>query len=246
VCQLTRFWVLTIIDGMMPDVRVTRQQVREVDRRAIEELGIPGLILMENAGRTTTDYVRGALDAQGGSRVAVVGGTGNNGGDGWVVARHLHNAGVPVTMCLVGAEDRLSADAGVNYRIACKMGLPRCTVQSAGDLGTLEEMLGKADVVVDALLGTGSAGTVRPPVNLAIETVNACRNVTVVSLDIPSGLDCDTGQPGDPTIRADLTVTFVAKKVGFEAVSGRQYVGRVVVADIGAPPELISAVLGLT
>ena len=233
---------------------LTRDQVRQVDRLAIDELGIPGVVLMENAGRNAADAViemlrsRRESDDPAGSRVAVVCGSGNNGGDGYVVARHLHNAGVQVTAHPAKDPQQLTGDAEVNFKIVQRMGLSIVPVADPASLAQAQTAWQGADVIVDALMGTGGtgfAGQVRPEMVRIIEACNAARSTgtAIVAIDVPSGLDCDTGLPARPTIIADLTVTFVAMKCGFGRPEAQKYTGRVIVADIGAPSVLIDRVL---
>ncbi len=211
---------------------LTREQVREVDRIAIEELGIPGIVLMENAGRNAAHEILDAFSPI--ARAVLFCGTGNNGGDGFVIARHLANAGVPVHIALAGKVEKLSPDAAVNYRICANMGWPIAAAESV-------ELLPN-DVVVDALLGTGFTSQVRAPLAKIIGRINAASKRAVVAIDVPSGLDCDTGQPSNATIQADMTVTFVAAKVGFSKPPAAEYTGQIVTADIGAPPSINSRV----
>ncbi len=226
---------------MSEQTALSRKQVRQVDRMAIEQMGIPGVVLMENAGRNTAEAILRLLPAPAGGRVCIVCGSGNNGGDGFVIARHLHNAGVSVVILLAAEPQKLAGDARTNYDIVQRMSLPiyplRTPEQLAGQQATLE----RADVIVDALLGTGFSGQPRAPLDAVIRAINAAEKAKVVAVDLPSGLDCDTGQPGDPCVRADLTVTFVARKIGLDQPAASDYVGRVIVADIGVPPELVRA-----
>jgi len=223
-------------------VLLTREQVRRVDAVAIHELGIPGVVLMENAGRNAADRIAEVVRRTAADRVVIFCGTGNNGGDGFVIARHLRNRGFTVRVYLAGEAERLTPDAQVNHGILQAMGV---TIHPAVDAGTVAMAIGElrgADVVVDALLGTGFQGDVREPLASLIEGINGTAKAAVVAVDVPSGLDCDTGRPCNATIRADLTVTFVADKVGFATETARQYTGEVVVADIGAPPDLADCV----
>lgn len=230
---------------MNSNLVLTRQQVRRVDQLAVEQLGFASIVLMENAGRNVAEQVLELLRqrrvTRSSARVAVVCGGGNNGGDGYVVARHVHNAGVAVTICLVKDPAALTGDAMTNHLIAARMGLPMQMARDASELANASGNWDVTHVIVDALLGTGFAGTLRPPMAAVIDRINAAGRweASVVAVDLPSGLDCDTGQPSDPTIRADLTVTFVAPKVGFDRPRAREHLGRVVVADIGTPAALI-------
>jgi len=218
---------------------MTRQAVREVDRAAIEDFGIPGLVLMENAGRGAAQVVLRLLDDAASPRVAIVCGSGNNGGDGFVIARHLHNAHVAVVIYLAVDASRLAGDAQVNYEIARRMGLPIQPLVTEEDLSRAVDRMQHCQVIVDGLLGTGFTGQVRPPFDAVIRQINGLAGPKVVAVDVPSGLNCDTGKPSNATIRADVTVTFVAPKAGFARPGAADYVGRAVVVDIGAPRELI-------
>jgi len=212
---------------------LSRRQVRELDRLAIEQWGVPGVVLMENAGRNVADAIEEFLGGASGKRVAVVAGCGNNGGDGFVVARHLHVRGATPVVFLVGDPAGMARDAAVNFAI-----LPHLNVEVRQRRGEatakLAAELGEFDLVVDALGGTGIRGALRGDAASAVEHVNAADR-PVVAVDIPTGLDCDTGQAPHPTVRADLTVTFLARKLGFDAPQAGEYTGRVVVADIGVP-----------
>ena len=225
---------------------LTRNQVRRVDQLAIQQLGIPSLVLMENAGRQAAMAVLELLDIQERTKVAVVCGSGNNGGDGYVVARHLHNAGSSVSLYPAKDPRQLSGDAMINASIVQNMKLPVVAAYHEEELASVEAGLNAADVIVDALLGTGFSGPVRPHTARIIDACNTAgrRQASIVALDVPSGLDCDLGQPGRPTIIADVTVTFVAPKVGFSQPAATSHLGKVVVADIGTPPSLIDQVRG--
>jgi NAD(P)H-hydrate epimerase len=228
---------------------LTRDQTREVDRLAVEELGIPSIVLMENAARQTAEVVLDILETDlhlitVDAKVVVFCGGGNNGGDGYATARHLANRGVQVAALACSDPDSLDGDAAVNCDIASRMQL----VVEAADLPGLDGALaeaGEPHVVVDALLGTGFQGEVREPLDAMIERINVLREggAKVVAVDVPSGLDCETGQPSNATVEADVTVTFVAAKAGYGHDQAPRYVGEVVVADIGAPESLIGHVL---
>ena len=228
-------------------VHLTRQQVREVDRLAIEQLGIPGIVLMENAGRNAAAVVLDTLQSRGGDsalwRVGILCGGGNNGGDGYAIARHLHNHGVQVAVYAAVDPTTLTGDAGVNHRVCAKMGLTIRLITTQRQLSAAAGSLESAHVVVDALLGTGFSGEVRPHMAGVIAGCNELAGPTIVSIDTPSGLDCDTGQPSNATVRADITLTLVAAKQGFVEPAARAYLGRVIVADIGTPPSLIDRVI---
>ena len=225
----------------MNERRLTPAQIREVDRRAIETFGIPGIVLMENAGRRAAEVALTMLSERGGTSAFIACGTGNNGGDGWVMARHLMNAGIVVGACLCGDADRMANDAAIHYAIVTKMGLDIAAVSSPEDLDQVRALCERADLLVDALLGTGFRGEVRSPMAEMIGLLNAA-GAPILAVDVPSGLDGDTGKPANATVQARITVTFVAEKTGFGRPEARKYLGDVVVADIGAPHGIIDEV----
>lgn len=216
-----------------PRDSLSRRQVRRFDRLAIEQWGVPGVVLMENAGRNAADAIDGFLGGAGGKSVAVVAGTGNNGGDGFVIARHLDLRGARVSVFLVGDPAGMTADAAANFSILEKLDfdIRRCPGEALAGLGA--ELRGY-DLIVDALGGTGISGALRGNLAAAVEQINAAGR-DVVAVDIPTGLDCDSGQAEAPAVKAALTVTMVARKKGFDAPAAAEYTGKVVVVDIGVP-----------
>jgi NAD(P)H-hydrate epimerase len=208
---------------------LTRAQVRAFDKHAIEQLGIPSVVLMENAGRGVAQVLH-ALGIHG--PVVIACGKGNNGGDGLVIARHLANAGCDVSVLLFARPDELSPDAAIQWNIVQKMRLPAQIASQSLDEAALATTFAKAEWIVDALFGTGLTGPVRSPFDRVIASINGSP-ARVLAVDIPSGLDADTGEPLGPTIRAEHTVTFVAPKLGFRNPAAAAFTGRVHVADIG-------------
>ncbi|HSW47145.1 MAG TPA: NAD(P)H-hydrate epimerase [Phycisphaerae bacterium] len=229
---------------------MTRDQCRAADRYAIEQLGIPGVVLMENAGRNAADVIERCLrrrakrEGKGGA-VAVVCGKGNNGGDGFVIARHLSLRGYDVGIDLLAAPADLTGDAAINFAVAARMNIPIRRLDKPRALSQAARRWRRCAAVVDALLGTGFSGEVRGPMAEAIRHINALEGPTIVAADVPSGLNADTGVPGGEAVRADVTVTFLAAKIGLVNTSARPYVGRLVVVDIGAPLEAIRKRLGI-
>jgi NAD(P)H-hydrate epimerase len=228
---------------------LTRNQVREVDRRAIAGYGMSGLVLMENAGRGAADVLcsqwagqSSGKDSQRTMRIVVVCGKGNNGGDGFVIARHLDLRGVPVRVLLLADPKELMGDAAANFSIIEKAGLAievfANAVGSGFDAARFSASLGGAIFLVDAILGTGAVGEPKSPYAEAIEQMNSS-GVPILAIDLPSGLDCDTGTAARHTIRAAHTATFVAAKPGFFVKGAEQYVGKLHVCDIGVPRRLI-------
>jgi NAD(P)H-hydrate epimerase len=215
-----------------PSLHMSRAEVRAFDRHAIEQLGIPAAVLMENAGRGAAQILQ-ALGIRG--SIVIACGKGNNGGDGLVMARHLANCGFDTLTLLFARPEDLSADAVLQWKIVEKLGLPtQIWPDRQLDEEKLASIFARADWIVDALFGTGLAGPVREPFDHVIELINASP-ARVLALDIPSGLDCDTGEAVGPTIRAEHTVTFVAPKLGFGNPAAAAYTGRVHVVPIGAP-----------
>ena len=235
---------------------LTREQSRALDRRAIEEYGISGLVLMENAGRGCVDVLeRLGIDGP----VVILCGKGNNAGDGFVIARHVEIRGHECRVLLLGRSDELRGDAAANFEILRKTNVPivdvgaasraapspprlglRRAQSSRGSTSQLDEHARDATWLVDALLGTGAQGEPRPPLGAVIDWINARDAKTqALAVDVPSGLDCDTGQPATHTVRADHTCTFAAMKTGFTQPIAQQCTGTVHVCDVGTPPRLL-------
>lgn len=220
---------------MDDSIVLTRDQSRHADRLAVEEFGLSGLVLMENAGRGVADVLcRLGIDGT----VAVCCGKGNNAGDGFVIARHLDLRGHSVRVLLWADPAELAGDAAANYRILAKTDVPIEVFGDSGDVERFSQSLGGAAWIVDALLGTGARGEPRPPLDAVIESINAAA-APKLAVDLPSGLDSDTGQPASHTIRAVETCTFLAAKRGFFQPEAAPYVGRLHVCDIGVPRKLI-------
>ena len=209
-------------------------QVRDIDRRAVSEYGMSPLVLMENAGRGAAEALL-ALGVHG--PVIVCCGKGNNGGDGLVIARHLHNAEIEVKVLLFAAPADLSPDAAANWQTVERAGIP-AEVWPDFDDAQLAAELGRAEWAVDALLGTGLQGPVRPPLDRVIGALNA-GPARIFAVDIPSGLDGDSGDPLGPTVRAHDSATFMASKMGFTNPAATTWLGTVHVIDIGVPRRLL-------
>jgi NAD(P)H-hydrate epimerase len=210
-----------------------RESVRCVDRAAVDEFGIPGMVLMENAALGLTAAALEMLEAASGRppSVLIICGSGNNGGDGYALGRHLHNTGVRVTFAALG-EPTPGSDAAVNRDICLKMGLPEVPAEQAGEHFD-------CDLIVDGIFGTGLDRPVRGAAADLIDRINQSTR-PVLAIDVPSGLDCDTGRPLGSAVRAARTVTFVGRKPAMTDPQARAYVGEVSVAGIGAPVELLA------
>ena len=219
---------------------LTREEMRELDRKAIEEYKIPGIILMENAGRNVADEVLNMLDDPQQTKVAILCGKGNNGGDGFVVTRHLHNHSIHVDVFLVAKISDIlkDGDAGTNLQILLNMKIPVKEILDIPSINSILKELNGYNILVDALFGTGLSGDVREPFKTLIGGVNSL-NKPIISVDIPSGLDCNTGKILGAAIKATKTVTFAVAKKGFYLNDGPSYTGKVIVSDIGIPKELI-------
>ena len=215
---------------------LSRDEARALDRRAMDEWGVPGLVLMENAGRGCAELlVRLGIEG----RVAVCCGKGNNGGDGFVIARHLDNAGFRVAVCLFADPAGLSGDAAVMYRILAHGGPPVTAYpDGAVDEAQLRREFARADWVVDALFGSGLTGALRAPFDGIVRAINESP-ARVIAVDIPSGLDSDTGLSLGATVRAHHTATIAAPKKGFVRPEARPWLGTVHVIDMGVPRRLL-------
>ncbi|HMK35826.1 MAG TPA: NAD(P)H-hydrate dehydratase [Desulfomonilaceae bacterium] len=214
---------------------VTAAEMRAFDASAIEDYGIPGVVLMENAGRTTFFHLRNHL---GGDvrdmKVSVVAGPGNNGGDGFVIARYLINYGADVHTFLLSPRDKIKGDALINLRVLEKMTPDIFAVSDEEALDEATDEWHQSDVIVDAILGTGLSSEVRSPYREAIREINGSP-AFILAVDLPSGLDADTGDVLGCAVKADLTVTYGFRKLGTALYPGLIYCGAIEVADISIP-----------
>jgi NAD(P)H-hydrate epimerase len=248
-----------------PPFTLTGAEVRELDHRAIEGFGVPGIVLMENAGRGCAELLMRLNPDR--KPVVILCGPGNNGGDGFVVARHLDNHGWPATVFAVecpGPPDPkeirtgwdyrgLPHDARTNWDIVRRSRIdlrplspladPRVSSRSSLLNPLANSLLPPGGWVVDALFGTGLTRPLGPPFDEYVAQINASGH-RVLAVDIPSGLDCDTGEPLGPAVRATYTATFVAPKRGFLNPASRDWTGEVHVIDIGAPRVLVEEYRG--
>jgi NAD(P)H-hydrate epimerase len=222
---------------------LTAAQMREADRRAIDEIGIPSLVLMENAGRQVVAALEAAVEGLDGVTVAVLAGRGNNGGDGFVVARTLSQQGVDVSVFLVGRVSEVRGDARVNLEILGRLGLPVVEITNEQDWELHASAVTASDVVVDALFGTG----LREPLSGLYATVVADINASpqpVVSIDLPSGLLADTGAVAGDAIEATVTVTLAVPKPALVLPPAEGHCGDLVIADIGIPRAVVEDLPG--
>ena len=217
----------------------TASQMRELDRRATEEFGIPSLLLMENAGLQAVLEMDRSFPRLNTSRVAIACGKGNNGGDGLVVARHLFDRGTAVEVFLLAKKSEVKGDARTNLEIVKRLKIPIHEVTTSHDLQAIREAVGSADLIVDALLGTGTTGAAKGLLAEAIDLLNQAGR-PIVALDIPSGLSSDEGGIPGPSINATLTITFGLPKRGLVLFPAASRAGRVAIVDIGLPRQLLS------
>ncbi len=214
---------------------LSRDQVRQVDKLAIQEYAMSGLVLMENAGRGVAEF---ACRLSKPVPAGILCGKGNNAGDGYVIARHLQLAGWPVRIIQLYDPGDLHGDAAANWLIAQRAEIDT-VVLGAEQLKQLPELLADCGMLFDCMLGTGATGAPRSPLAEAIAAANATASVKI-AVDLPAGLDCDTGEVHSPCLRADYTCTFVATKPGFHTAGGRQVTGKVEVVGIGVPSKLLT------
>jgi len=215
---------------------ITSSEMAAIDENA-EWLGVPRALLMENAGAWVARIIYQWLGGVAGARIAVICGTGNNGGDGFAAARHLAGLGAEVAVILVGDPEKIrTAEARANFEAARAMreSIKLFIVRSIEDLERVKREVEESEVVVDAIFGTGVRGPIAEPWRSAIQLINSSRALKV-AVDIPSGLNPDTGEAEDVCVHADVTVTFHRPKRGMPAAA--DYCGEVVIAPIGIPPE---------
>ena len=214
-------------------------EMQEIDRTAIEDIGIPGVVLMENAGRLTADYLVDYFGNPQGEKVYVFTGPGNNGGDGFVIARHLEQMGAQVVVCLLVDPVSIKGDAAINLSILKKLAVPLHLIREEEDLQEID--ITSAFVIVDALFGTGLKRAVKDRFAHTVQLINSA-GCPVVAVDIPSGLDSDTGKILGVAVKADLTVTYGVAKPGQFVLPGRDMVGFLERVDIGIPGPVVEQV----
>ena len=219
---------------------MSREEVRAFDSWAINELGIPGVVLMENAGRSCAELIKEKLKGVSNPKVCIFCGIGNNGGDGYVIARHLLNGDFRVTVVVVGDRNKVKGDAKINLDILEGLGQPieHMNLSDSDISGKVESFAANADMLVDGIFGTGLKGQLSNEYKQLIEGINA-QNRPILAVDIPSGLECDTGSAIGglgAAIKATYTVTFAAVKTGFTSKSASEYTGEIFVASIGVEP----------
>ncbi len=218
-------------------------QMREADRRTIDDIGIPAAVLMENAGRQVVSAMESTFPDLPTSRVAVLCGRGNNGGDGFVIARALHERRIDTSVYLLGPAGDVKGPAGVNLSAARQLGIDIVEIIDAQAWELHSTDVVGSDVIVDALFGTGFRGPIEGLCETVVADVNSAGK-PVVAVDLPSGLSGDTHTVSGPVIRAALTVTFGAPKMPLVLPPAEHFAGNLVIAEIGIPQSVINDVGG--
>ncbi|MCD6585563.1 MAG: NAD(P)H-hydrate dehydratase [Desulfobacteraceae bacterium] len=220
---------------------LTADEIREMDRQTIESFGLPGRVLMENAGRGAARVLMNRFPNISSKRVAIAAGRGNNGGDGFVIARYLAQAGVSVTVYLLSASSRLSGDAAANYNLLAALNIPIKEITNEENFNQVKAEMAHHQLWVDAIFGTGLNSDVKGLFKLVINYINKL-NRPMISVDIPSGLHTDLAKPCGTCIRATVTVTFAFAKIGHIQLPGADYTGELHIIDIGIPPHIVKNV----
>ncbi len=216
---------------------VTSQQMREIDRKAIEENNLSGLTLMENAGSRIFQNLKNIYPDLRLKKTVIFAGSGNNGGDGFVVARHLYNYGVKVKVFLLTPFNKIKGEAGENLNTINKMGVELIEAETT-KLEEIQRAIQNSDLIIDAILGTGLQGKVTGLKAKIIDLINIA-NKEVVAIDVPSGLNADTGRIEGPCIKAAHTITLALPKIGLLIFPGASYAGKITIEDIGIPSYLL-------
>jgi NAD(P)H-hydrate epimerase len=218
----------------------SREQSHAFDAWAINVVGVPGAVLMENAGRSCAEFIAEKSAGKSNPRVCIFCGLGNNGGDGFVIARQLLNRNFKVTTLICGDPGKIKGDAKINLDIlkALNAQIEPVNISDADTVKSrITAFAADADIIVDAVFGTGLMGQLRDDSKILIDAINSLGK-PVLAVDIPSGLDCDTGLPLGAGVKANWTVTFAALKKGFAAETSREFTGEIYIASIGAEPGL--------
>jgi NAD(P)H-hydrate epimerase len=220
----------------------TAEIIKNLDKKTIEEVGIPGCVLMENAAQGVVRVIKKRYLKEKKGKIAIFTGGGNNGGDGFVVARHLHNQGNKIWVFLLIPPSRLKGDALLNYKIIEKIGVNILPLYNGSDLQLQKDKIEECEIIVDAILGTGLKSDVEGYFVQVIDYVNKSQK-KIVSVDIPSGLNADTGLIMGTCINAEVTVTFGLPKLGLLIHPGLERVGKLYAIDIGIPISLVENIL---
>lgn len=216
----------------------TAKEMREIDRLAIEAYGIPEVVLMENAGTEVARSVIKQIGSLRGKKICVFSGKGNNGGDGFVAARHLHNQGAKVKVYVLGDAEAIQGAAKINLDILLAMEVDIMQLISERDWDKVKIALAFSDCLIDGLLGSGFRNGLSLEMEKLIHMINDAQKPTI-AIDLPSGVEADTGRVTSAAVRADLTISFGLPKLGLLFYPGASFAGEIVVADIGLPNVLL-------
>jgi hydroxyethylthiazole kinase-like uncharacterized protein yjeF len=215
-----------------------QRDMQRMDKYTIEEIGLPGVVLMENAGAKVAEEILVGSPCQN-PKIVILAGGGNNGGDGFVIARRLADFGLEPLICLLVNPNRIKGDARINYDAYINRELPIFYLDENNTLQDLKDILQQADILVDAILGTGVNGPVREPFGQVISMVNEyAGEKLIIAVDIPSGVSSDTGKVEGEAIKATKTITFVFPKKGFFLGDGPMHIGDWKAVDISVPPSI--------
>lgn len=220
-------------------IPLRKEKIRLLESLTINDFKIPGLILMENAGSKAAEIIYKELPNPTQDQVVILCGKGNNGGDGFVVARHLNNLGVTVKVFLFTDRQLLTGDAKTNLEILYKM---KVFVEEVLNLEKVSDAIKSSNIVIDAMLGTGVDGEIKESLKLIVRVINSFSNKVVYSIDTPTGLDCNTGEILGECVKATKTLTFIAAKTGFYLEKGPENCGEIIIIDISVPSDLIVSV----
>ncbi|MGE5417408.1 MAG: NAD(P)H-hydrate dehydratase [Acidobacteriota bacterium] len=218
---------------------VSAEEMKNIDRRASEEYGIPSLILMENAGLRVVEVAENLLEKVARKRVVVVAGQGNNGGDGLVIARHLFNSGAAVDTFIMGDPAKMTMDTRTNFEILAKMQTSLIPLRTESDLNELMISVMNCDLIIDAMYGISFHGSMDEYDSKIVKIINWAQK-PVLAVDIPSGVEADTGKVNGEAVRATWTVTFALPKMGLLIEPGQEYTGVLTVADISIPAQILT------
>jgi len=222
-------------------ILVTASEMQAMDRRTIEDFGLPGMVLMENAGRGAVRFLFEQFPDITDKRVGVIAGRGNNGGDGFVIARYLKQKGIPVRVYLLAEAENVKGDALANLNFLKPLAVPVVEIPDEASFSKIKTEMDGLDLWVDALIGTGLKSEIKGFFKTVINYINGL-NKPVFSVDLPSGLNSDTGQSCGACICATATATFAFAKTGHMIYPGAAYTGNLKIVDIGIPPHIVAAV----
>ncbi len=220
--------------------QVSADEMRELDQMAMQQYGIPSLLLMENAGRGVSDWIRekfGQFKPQAVS-ILIFCGKGNNGGDGLVAARHLKNHGFQVQIVLIAFPTTLKEEAAVNFNITSRMHIPTIIIEEPMDLRNVPNMINESDIIIDALFGTGLNSPLTDIYHETVKLINESQK-KIVAVDVPSGLNSDTGEVLGIAVKANMTATLGLPKKGLYEKAGPEHCGEIRVIDISLPKDIL-------